>query len=142
MPLGLCNAPATFQRSMNHVLSTVLGEKALVYLDDIVVFSDTPENHLINLREVLTLLKKAGLKIKLQKCKFMKKSVEFLGHIISGEGISPNPSTIKAIVNYAKPTSVDEVRSFLRPGWLLQAIHTALRQHCQTFNAKNSQRRN
>ena len=113
MPFGLCNTPATFQRSMNHVLRTVLGEKALVYLDDIVVFSDTPENHLINLREVLTLLKTAGLKIKLQKCKFMKKSVEFLGHIISGEGISPNPSTIKAIVNYAKPTSVDEVRSFL-----------------------------
>lgn len=113
MPFGLCNAPATFQRLMNRVLRTVLGKKALVYLDDVIVYSDSLENHLTNLEEVLDLVRKAGLKIKISKCKFVKKSVEFLGHIISESGISPDPSKIESIKNYQRPQSIEDIRSFL-----------------------------
>ena len=93
---------------MNYIFRDILGKKYLVYPNDIIIFSDSLTIHLTNLREVLTLLKKAGVKIKQQKCHFMKQSVEFLGHVIS-----PDPSTSDSIVKYKQPTSVDEVRSFI-----------------------------
>ncbi|KZR95795.1 Uncharacterized protein APZ42_010229, partial [Daphnia magna] len=65
MPFGLCNAPATFQRLMNHILKDVAGQKALVYLDDVIIFSDSFESHLNDIREVFSLIKGAGLKLKL-----------------------------------------------------------------------------
>ncbi|KZS07329.1 Uncharacterized protein APZ42_028972 [Daphnia magna] len=113
MAFDLCNAPATFQRLMNYVLRDVLGSKALVYLDDVIIFSDTFENHLRDIREMFTLLKEANLKLKLKKCQFIKRSVNHLGHVISTDGIKPDPGKIDKIVNYKTPTSVDEVRSFL-----------------------------
>uniref|UniRef100_A0A0P4ZJF0 RNA-directed DNA polymerase n=2 Tax=Daphnia magna TaxID=35525 RepID=A0A0P4ZJF0_9CRUS len=113
MAFGLCNAPATFQRLMNYVLRDVLGNKALVYLDDVIIFSDTFESHLNDIREIFNLLKAANLKLKLNKCQFAKRSVNYLGHVISTDGIKPDPSKIDKIVNYKTPTSVDEVRSFL-----------------------------
>ena len=70
MAIGLCNAPATFQRTMNFVLRDVLGKKALVYLDDIIIYSKTWEDHLNDLREVFSLLEKANFKLKLKKCQF------------------------------------------------------------------------
>jgi len=113
MPFGLCNAPATFQRVMNYILRDVSGIKALVYLDDVIIFSETFESHLKDIREVFTLIQNAGLKLKLKKCQFMKTSVKYLGHIISRDGIGPDPETIEKIVNYKTPVSADEVRSFL-----------------------------
>ncbi|KZS05780.1 Uncharacterized protein APZ42_030939 [Daphnia magna] len=113
MAFGLCNAPATFQRLMNYVLKDILGSKALVYLDDVIIFLDTFENHLLDIREIFTLLKEANLKLKLNKCQFIKRSVNYLGHVISTHGIKPDPGEIDKIVNYKTPTSVDEVRSFL-----------------------------
>ena len=113
MPFGLCNAPATFQRIMNYILRDVSGIKALVYLDDVIIFSETFESHLKDIREVFTLIQNAGLKLKLKKCQFMKTSVKYLGHIISRDGIGPDPETIEKIVNYKTPVSADEVRSFL-----------------------------
>ena len=113
MPFGLCNAPATFQRLMNQALRKVIGKKALVYLDDVIIFSRDLEQHEKDIREVLELIRKAGLRIKLKKCQFFKRSVEYLGHVISDQGISPNPEKIEKIKNYPIPTSADEVSSFL-----------------------------
>ena len=113
MSFGLCNAPATFQRLMNYVLRDVLGKSALVYLDDVIIFSESYEQHLIDIRKVFSLLQRANLKLKLKKCQFMKKSVDYLGHVISTEGIAPDPNKIDKIANYKVPISVDEVRSFL-----------------------------
>ena len=113
MPFGVCNGPPTFQRLMNHVLKDVLGTKALVYLDDVIIFSDSLEDHIRDIREVFELISKAKLKLKLEKCQFMQKSVNFLGHVITPEGIQPDPAKIEKIVNYKVPASADEVRSFL-----------------------------
>ena len=114
MSFGLCNAPATFQRLMNYVLRPVFGKKALVYLDDVIIFSSTLEEHLADIREVFQLLRQANLKLKLKKCQFMRKSVKYLGHVISVGGISPDPDKIDKIANYKIPTSADEIKSFLR----------------------------
>ena len=113
MAMGLCNAPATFQRTMNFVLRDVLGKKALVYLDDIIIYSKTWEDHLRDLREVFALLKKANFKLKLKKCQFLRQEVNYLGHIITQDGIAPDPQKIQKIKDYPVPTSADEVRSFL-----------------------------
>ena len=113
MPFGLCNAPATFQRLMNHVLRDLIGIRVLVYLDDIIIFSNSLEEHLTHLREVLLRLRNAGLKLKSDKCDFMREKVNYLGHIISGKGIQPDPKTVEKVVNFRIPSNVDEVRSFL-----------------------------
>jgi hypothetical protein len=107
---GLCNAPATFQRVMNYILRDVSGIKDLVYLDDVIIFSKSFEDHLRDIKEVFTLIQNVGLKLKLKKCQFMKKSVEFIGHIISRDGIGPDPKTIEQIANSKTPISFDEVR--------------------------------
>ena len=113
MAFGLCNAPATFQRLMNYILRDVLGKKALVYLNDVVIFSDTFEEHLADIRIVFDLIRSAGLRLKRTKCQFIKESVDYLGHVISRTGIAPDPAKIDKIANYKVPTSADEVRSFL-----------------------------
>jgi hypothetical protein len=113
LSFGLTNAPGTFQRLMNYVLRSVIGKICLVYLDDIIVFSKTKEEHLTNLERIFDLLKEADLKLGLSKCKFMCESVQYLGHVISAKGITPDPEKIEALKNYERPTSVVEIQSFL-----------------------------
>ena len=113
MPFGLCNAPATFQRLMNHALRSVIGKKALVYLDDVIIYSKTQDEHMKDINEVLELIRKAGLRIQLKKCHFFRDSVNYLGHVISRKGISPDPEKIDKVKNYPVPNSVKEVRAFL-----------------------------
>jgi hypothetical protein len=113
LSFGLTNAPGTFQRLMNYVLRSVIGKICLVYLDDIIVFSKTKEEHLTNLECIFDLLKDADLKLGLSKCKFMCESVQYLGHVISAQGITPDPEKIEALKNYKRPTSVVEIQSFL-----------------------------
>ena len=113
LAFGLTNAPGTFQRLMNYVLRDVIGKICLVYLDDIIVFSRTVEGHLKNLKIIFDLLRKANLKLKLSKCKFLEKCVQYLGHVISAEGTSPDPGKIEAIKNYAPPKTVGDLASFL-----------------------------
>ena len=113
MPFGLCNAGATFQRLMDIVLAGLHMDVCLVYLDDIVVFSKTPAEHLERLNAVLRRLRSAGLKIKPEKCAFFRKSIVFLGHVLSADGISTDPEKIRAVVTWPTPTSVTEVRSFV-----------------------------
>ena len=113
MPFGLCNAGATFQRLMDIVMSGLHLDICLVYLDDIVVFAKTAEEHLQRLEVVFERLLNAGLKIKPAKCSFFQRSVAFLGHIVSGDGIETDPEKVRAVMEWPVPTSVTEVRSFL-----------------------------
>ena len=113
MPFGLCNAGATFQRLMDIVLAVLHMDVCLVYLDDIVVFSKTPAEHLERLNAVFQRLRSAGLKIKPEKCAFFRKSIVFLNHVLSADGISTDPEKIRAVVTWPTPTSVSEVRSFV-----------------------------
>lgn len=112
MPFGLCNAPATFQRLMECVLSGLNFEICLLYIDDIIVFSETFDQHIDRLSTVLDKLQSANLKISPKKCSLFQKEVSFLGHIVSADGISTDPEKTKAIESWPEPKSVSE-RSFL-----------------------------
>jgi len=113
MPFGLCNAGATFQRLMDVVLSGLHMDICLVYLDDIIVYSKTVKQHLERLETVLLRLRHAGLKLKPEKCRFFQRSVSFLGHIISHEGIGTDSEKTRAVMEWPTPTNVGEVRSFI-----------------------------
>jgi hypothetical protein len=113
MPFGLCNAPATFQRLMDTVFYDVLWKFVLVYMDDIIIFSKTAQEHKIHLEEVFKLLMKAGLKLNPDKCDFYQEKILFLGHMISKKGIQPNPALVEKIKNCPRPTTKTKVRSFL-----------------------------
>ena len=117
MPFGLTNAPAVFQRLMQKVLSDLKTKEGRdcvgVYIDDVLVFSETLEEHLQQLRLVLERLRKAGLKLKPSKCHFLRESVEYLGHVITPQGLEPNPKQVKAVVEFPAPQTVTNVRQFL-----------------------------
>lgn len=113
MPFGLKNAPATFQRVMDHVLRKYIGKICVIYLDDILVFSTSPQEHAENLEKILKALAKFNLKIQLDKCEFMKKECAFLGHIIADGIIKPNPEKIRAIKQWPIPKNEKELRGFL-----------------------------
>ena len=97
MPFGLTNAPATFQRLMESCLGDLHLEWCIIYLDDIIIFSKNPDDHLIQLEGVFEHLAKAGLKLKPSKCEFFRSSLKYLGHIVSREGIATDPKKIKVI---------------------------------------------
>lgn len=113
MPFGLKNAPATFQRLMDNVLKDLQGKICLVYMDDIIVFSTSLQEHISNLKSVFQKLKESHLKIQLDKCEFLCKTVEFLGHIITPEGVKPNPKKIAAIQKFPVPKTSRDIKSFL-----------------------------
>ena len=113
MPFGLCNAGATFQRLMDMVMAGLNFEICLIYLDDIIIYSTTPEQHIERLRAVLTRLRGAGLKLKPSKCDVMRSSVEFLGHRVSADGIEPHPQKISAVTDWPTPETLRELRAFL-----------------------------
>ncbi|GBM75402.1 Transposon Ty3-I Gag-Pol polyprotein, partial [Araneus ventricosus] len=113
MPFGLCNAPATFERLMETVLRGLSSEAFLVYLDDIIIVGRTFEEHLNNLRKVFQRLQKANLKLSPKKCRFFQKEVTYLGHVISAEGVKTDPGKIKAVVDWPRPETVHDLRSFL-----------------------------
>ena len=113
MPFGLCNATSCFQRLMECVLRSLNWRIALIYLDDVLVYSRTFSDHLDHLRLVFDRFREAGLKLKPKKCHFGQKSVKFLGHVISKHGVQPDPDKIKAIKEYPVPRKVKDVRAFL-----------------------------
>jgi hypothetical protein len=113
MPFGLTNAPATFQRLMDKVLKNVKGDFANVYMDDIIVYSRTFEDHLNHLQRIFRLLEDANLMMGKEKCFFCQKEIEFLGHIITPDGLKPNHRLTDKIKNFPNPTDVSTMRSFL-----------------------------
>jgi hypothetical protein len=113
MPFGLTNAPATFQAFLNDVLRESLDTFIVIYLDDILIYSDTLEEHYDHVRSVLQRLKDADLQVKLEKCQFHVQTVEFLGYVISPEGISMDPAKIEAIVSWPTPNSVRDIQVFI-----------------------------
>ena len=106
MPFGLTNAPATFQRLMNDVLRENLDDFVTVYLDDILIFSKSDDEHARHLQWVLGKLREHGLFAKRTKCAFGLDSVEYLGHVVTAERISPDTAKIEAITTWPEPTDV------------------------------------
>jgi transposase InsO family protein len=113
MPFGLCNAPAVFQTVMNRQFGAALNKFLCVYLDDLLVFSRTAEEHLQHLKWVLDRLRTSKLKARDSKCHFFRQKLNFLGHVVSAEGIAPDPAKVSSVTNWPTPRSLFEVRSFL-----------------------------
>ena len=112
MPFGLTNAPAVFMDLMNRIFQPYLDQFVIVFIDDILIYSGSKEDHEEHLRVVLQILRENQLYAKFSKCQFWLDSVAFLGHVISAEGVYVNPQKIEAIVNWKPPTNVTEIRSF------------------------------
>lgn len=113
MSFGLTGAPATFQSAINDTLRSVLRKCALVFFDDILIYSPDMPSHLCHLKQVLQLLVDHQWKVKLSKCAFAQEQISYLGHIISGSGVATDPSKIQSIVDWARPTTIKKLRGFL-----------------------------
>ena len=113
LPFGLCNGVPTFQRLMDYLLSGLSWKICLLYLDDVIVFSKTFEEHVQNLGLVLTRLQEAGLKVAPKKCHFFQPEVHFLGHVVSKHGVSTDSSKTQCVRDWPQPQNVKEVRQFM-----------------------------
>lgn len=113
MPFGLKNAPSTFQRLMNSALSGLQGMQCFVYLDDIVIYSVDLDDHIYNLSNVFKRLRQYNLKLQPDKCEFLRKEVSYLGHIITDQGVKPNPDKIEAVERFPTPKTPKDIKSFL-----------------------------
>ncbi|KAL6417766.1 hypothetical protein ACFW04_014363 [Cataglyphis niger] len=113
MPFGLKNAPATFQRLMDQVLSGLQGNELFVYLDDIVLYASSLKEHEVKFNKLAERLKKANLKLQPDKCEFLRKEVGYLGHIISDQGVKPDPAKIQAVKEFPTPRNAKNIKQFL-----------------------------
>ncbi|GBG68765.1 hypothetical protein CBR_g3305 [Chara braunii] len=113
MPFGLCNAPGTFQHAMNKIFHEYLDKFIVVYLDDILIFSRTVEEHAEHMKIVQGLLRQHQYKVNLEKCEFGRTKILYLGHEISADGLRPDDAKVASIQDWPRPQSVTEVRSFL-----------------------------
>ena len=113
MPFGIANAPATFQRLMSKIFRDDILRILLVYLDDIILYSETVDEHIRDLDTVLTKLQEHGLKLKASKCVLFKPEVRYLGHILSAEGLRADPEKIVAVKDWVRPENLQELRRFL-----------------------------
>ena len=113
MPFGLQNAPSTFQRLMTCCFGDMNFTHLLIYLDDLIIFSKTFEEHLERLQLVFDRLKEHGLKLKPSKCQLLRKEVQYLGHLVSAEGIRTDPEKISKVEDWVRPTNRKEVLQFL-----------------------------
>ncbi|KAL0290311.1 UNVERIFIED_CONTAM: Retrovirus-related Pol polyprotein from transposon.6 [Sesamum angustifolium] len=126
MPFGLTNAPAAFMALMNRTFQEYLDQFVIVFIDDILVYSKNRKEHEQHLRIVLQILKEKEFYAKLSKCEFWVNQVVFLGHVISSNGVMPDPSKVKAIMEWRVPKNATEVRSFLGLAWEGNVVADAL----------------
>ena len=131
MPFGLTNAPTTFQRLMESCLWELHLQYCIIYLDDIIIFSKTPKEHLQRLRLVFQQISEAGLKLKPSKCEFFRTRLEYLGHTVSKKGIETNPKKVQVIWDCQWLTNITETHSFLGLQ-LLPQVYQRLRKNCTT----------
>ena len=116
MPFGLCNASATFQRSITRALQKIQqrhGSVVMAYIDDIVIATETIEDHLERIKEVFECLREAGFKMRAEKCDFMRTETKYLGRVVSAEGIKPDPAAVSKIQEWMPPRNKEELQSFL-----------------------------
>jgi hypothetical protein len=113
MPFGLTNAPATFQATMNSIFAHLMRKCVLVFMDDILIYSATLSDHVAHLQQVFSILQQHQLSIKQSKCSFAQQKLEYLGHIISGQGVSTDPGKVQAVQQWPTPTNTKQVRGFL-----------------------------
>jgi hypothetical protein len=113
MSFGLTNAPAYFMNLMNKVFMEELDKFVVVFIDDILVYSKSVEEHEQHLRVVLGKLRAHKLYAKFSKCEFRLEKISFLGHILTAEGVAVDPGKVETVSNWRQPTNVSEIRSFL-----------------------------
>jgi hypothetical protein len=113
MPFGLTNAPATFQDMMNHIFRDMLDQGVIAYIDDVLIYAETEEKHDELVKEVLKRLEENGLVISLEKCVWAKNKVEFLGYIISEDGIEMAKDKVETVLVWETPKSLKETQAFL-----------------------------
>ena len=113
MPFGLCNAPATFQRLMDLVLRGLQWSQCLVYIDDVIIPGRCFEDHLSNLQAVFQRLRQAGLKLQPKKCAFLQRQVNYLGHVVTCDGVAADPTKVEKVATWPTPTTTKEVQQFL-----------------------------
>ena len=113
MPFGLTNAPAAFQRFMNNIFSDLLDVCVVIYLDDILIYSNNMSEHHQHVKEVLKRLRKAGLYAKAEKCEFHSELVEYLEFILSLSGLTMSDDKVKIIQDWPEPKKVKDIQSFL-----------------------------
>ncbi|XP_043496493.1 uncharacterized protein LOC122520501 [Polistes fuscatus] len=113
MPFGLKNAPATFQRLMDHVLTGLQGEEMFVYLDDVVLYARSLNEHQAKFNKLAHCLRIANLKLQPDKCEFLRREVAYLGHIIGENGVKPDPKKLKAVKEFPRPNNIKSIRQFL-----------------------------
>ena len=113
MPFGLCNAPATCQRTMTTVFDDVLKKFVMVYLDDVIVYSRSFEEHITHVNEVFQRLSKANLRLNKEKCIFFRRELPFLGHIVNEKGILMDPKKVEAVRNMPAPKNIRQLRAFI-----------------------------
>jgi hypothetical protein len=113
MSFGLTNAPAVFMDMMSRVFHDYLDRFTIVFIDDILIYSRTSEEHEEHFRKVLERFRNEKLYAKLEKCEFWMDNVSFLEHVISGKGVAVDPEKVKAVVKWTRPTSMFEIQSFL-----------------------------
>lgn len=113
MPMGLKTSPSSFSRMMSIAMSGLSYEKCLIYLDDLICFGKNLEHHNKNLQAIFERLRKVNLKLNPSKCTFLKKEILYLGHVVSADGILPDPDKITVVKNYPIPKNTDEVKRFV-----------------------------
>ena len=141
MAFGLTSAPATFQKLMERTMGELNSRECLIFLDDILIFSDNFENHLERLEAVFSRLKQHGLKLKPSKCELFKTSINYLGDVVSENSVKTDPDKIEALASCPEPNNVKELRSFLGftgyyrrfikiNGKIVKALNDLLVGHC------------
>ena len=140
MPFGLCNAPPTFQRLMQNCLGELNLTYCLIYLDDVIVFSDTPEEHLRRMCVVFDCLHEHSLKLKPSKCEVFKSEINYLAHHVSQKGVLPSKKNLELIAQCPPPDMYTKVKSFVGLVGHYRCFIKGLCQDCSTVVQPNQWR--